>query len=214
MDSNNKYVISHNGPIGSKGQQNTAAAFFARKKASQMTASSPLHTANKPDVNHVSNFSGILGKCPPPAPSGFLKRLQEESPAQHGKVRVILRVNNSGILDPEKPFNFRIDQKKKQVTLLDPTHSKEDSKINVAAPKMFAFDGLYTDEDSQSEVAGTSLTEAINGVVSGVDACLFAFGHASLGKTYTMIGKENSKVGSGILHNFSPPHDFPPSNQN
>ena len=209
MDCNNKYVISHSGPIGSKCQKTTAAAFFARKKAStssnnvmattsSSSASSPLHIA-KPDVNHVSNFSGILGKCPPPAPTSLLKRLQEELPAQHGKVRVVLRVANSGILDPEKPFNFMMDQKKKQVTLHDPSHSKEDSKVNVVAPKMFAFDGLFTDEDAQAEVAGTSLCEAINGVVSGVDACLFAFGHASLGKTYTMIGSDESSKTLGII---------------
>ena len=49
---------------------------------------------------------------------------------QHGKVRVVLRVANSGVLDPERPSNFRLDQKKRQVTLIDPTHSKEDSKVN------------------------------------------------------------------------------------
>ena len=58
-------------------------------------------------VNHVSNFAGILGKCPPPAPSSLLKKLQEETTAsssvnpQHGKVRVVLRVANSGVLDPD-----------------------------------------------------------------------------------------------------------------
>ena len=79
----NKYVISYSGPMGSKGQQNTAAAFYARKKASTSAMASPIHTASsssnpRPEVNHVSNFSGILGKCPPPAPSSLLKKLQEE----------------------------------------------------------------------------------------------------------------------------------------
>lgn len=132
MDS--KFVISHNGPIGSKGQQNTAAAFFARKSCtatSKGPTNSPLHQREvKHEVNHVSNFAGILAKCPPPAPSTLLKKLQEDPVnTQHGKVRVILRVANSGVLDPDKPANFRIDQKKRQVTLIDPTHSKEDSKV-------------------------------------------------------------------------------------
>ena len=47
---------------------------------------------------------------------------------------------------------------------------------------MFAFDGLFTDEDVQSDVASSALMESIHGVVSGVDGCLFAFGHASLGE--------------------------------
>ena len=134
-----KFVISHNGPIGSKGQKHTAAAFFARKSAVVTAVPSNAvssRDSSRQEVNHVSNFAGILGKCPPPAPGGLLKKLQEEpstitngSQSQHGKVRVILRVANSGVLDPDRPSNFRMDQKKRQVTLIDPTHSKEDSKV-------------------------------------------------------------------------------------
>ena len=198
-----KYIISHSGPIGSKSQANTAAAFFARKKPVATTSNG---LTKHVEVNHVSNFSGILGKCPPPAPSGLLKRLQEEpqqpvtQSAQHGKVRVVLRVANSGVLDPERPSNFRMDKKKRQVTLLDPSHSKDkETAVNVAAPKMFAFDGLYSDEDAQAEVASSALSEAISGVISGIDGCLFAFGHASLGKTYTMIGSDESASTLGII---------------
>lgn len=64
---------------------------------------------------------------------------------------------------------------------------------------MFAFDGLFTDEDIQPDVASSALTEAIQGVVSGVDGCLFAFGHASLGKTYTMIGSDESSKTFGVI---------------
>ena len=65
---------------------------------------------------------------------------------------------------------------------------------------MFAFDGLFTDEDAQSEVAASALSEAIHGVISGVDSCLFAFGHASLGKPKNPhllenFWRENSNTG-------------------
>ena len=127
MESSTKYVIKHSGPMGSKTQQDTAAAYFARKNVAKPAA--------KMDINHVSNFAGIMAKCPPPAPTQLLKKLTEEQANQQsstssGKVRVILRVANSGVLDPDKPANFRLDQKKRQVTLIDPTHSKEDSKVN------------------------------------------------------------------------------------
>ena len=57
---------------------------------------------------------------------------------------------------------------------------------------MFAFDGLFTDEDVQSDVASSALMESIHGVVSGVDGCLFAFGHASLGKRiFITLSREN-----------------------
>ena len=87
---------------GSKGQQTTAAAFFARKNASSShnlaNGSSGLHkssavgevAAKAEQVNHVSNFAGILGKCPPPAPSSLLKKLQEETTTASTTVRFFL----------------------------------------------------------------------------------------------------------------------------
>jgi len=48
---------------------------------------------------------------------------------------------------------FNADKRKKQVTLVDPTSgqssSAEDRRPTVAAPKMFAFDAIFTEEDSQ-----------------------------------------------------------------
>lgn len=51
---------------------------------------------------------------------------------------------------------FNADKRKKQVTLVDPTSgqssSAEDRRPTVAAPKMFAFDAIFTEEDSQVSV--------------------------------------------------------------
>jgi kinesin family protein 26 len=48
---------------------------------------------------------------------------------------------------------FNADKRKKQVTLIDPasgqSSSAEDRRPTVAAPKMFAFDAIFTEEDSQ-----------------------------------------------------------------
>lgn len=48
---------------------------------------------------------------------------------------------------------FNADKRKKQVTLVDPasgqSSSAEDRRPTVAAPKMFAFDAIFTEEDSQ-----------------------------------------------------------------
>jgi hypothetical protein len=49
---------------------------------------------------------------------------------------------------------FSVDSRKKQVTLFDPaacggTAAPEDRRVGVAAPKMFAFDAIFTQEDSQ-----------------------------------------------------------------
>jgi kinesin family protein 26 len=47
-----------------------------------------------------------------------------------------------------------VDSRKKQVTLFDPaacggTAAPEDRRVGVAAPKMFAFDAIFTHDDSQ-----------------------------------------------------------------
>ncbi|KAJ9596224.1 hypothetical protein L9F63_027152, partial [Diploptera punctata] len=80
---------------------------------------------------------------------------------------------------------FTVDSRKKQVTLFDPaacggTAAPEDRRVGVAAPKMFAFDAIFTQEDSQTEVCSTALTDVIHAVINGTDGCLFCFGHARL----------------------------------
>merc|ERR550534_1051513 len=101
-------------------------------------------------------------------------------------VVVIMRVAASGAFDEERTRFFGMDKKKRQVTLLDPSVSRgeiamEDRKVGVAAPKMFAFDGVYTSDDTQEEVSAAALSDIIAAVINGNDGCLFCYGHASLG---------------------------------
>ena len=118
-----------------------------------------------------------------------------------------MRVANSGVIDERKGSFFKMDQKKKQVTLLEPDNKEargettgldgeeeESSKrrVDVSAPKMFAFDGLFTDEDGQNELSSSALTDILHSVLGGSDGTLFCFGHANLGKSYTMVGSDES----------------------
>ena len=161
------------------------------------------------DSEVIFDFSSILRRCPPPVPSSLLKRMEATENSNGalaassfgptlGKVRVILRVANSGLIDDKKGSFFNMDKKKRQVTLFDPTTIGNNS-VAVAAPKMFAFDGLFTDEDSQGEIGAAALTDTIHSVVNGSDGCLFCFGHANLGKTYTMVGSDETNKTVGII---------------
>lgn len=52
---------------------------------------------------------------------------------------------------------FSLDKRKKQVTLLDPSTctgsaAPEDRRVGVAAPKMFAFDAIFSQDDSQVNI--------------------------------------------------------------
>lgn len=64
------------------------------------------------------------------------------------QVKVMLRVSPG-----DGGSFFNADKRKKQVTLVDPasgqSSSAEDRRPTVAAPKMFAFDAIFTEEDSQ-----------------------------------------------------------------
>lgn len=65
----------------------------------------------------------------------------------------MLRVGASG----EGPFTsgtqtFSMDKRKKQVSLCETATAAvapEDRKVGVAAPKMFAFDAIFSNDDSQ-----------------------------------------------------------------
>lgn len=64
----------------------------------------------------------------------------------------MLRVGASG----EGPFTsgtqtFSMDKRKKQVSLCETAAAAapEDRKVGVAAPKMFAFDAIFSNDDSQ-----------------------------------------------------------------
>lgn len=56
-----------------------------------------------------------------------------------------------------EPGNFMsVDKKHRQLTLIDPNAPPPTSdggrRVGVAAPKMFAFDALFTQEDSQVKI--------------------------------------------------------------
>ncbi|KAK9891602.1 hypothetical protein WA026_015562 [Henosepilachna vigintioctopunctata] len=99
---------------------------------------------------------------------------------------------------------FSLDKRKKQVTLIDPSFcngptAPEDRRVGVAAPKMFAFDAIFSQDDSQTEVCSAALTDVIHAVINGTDGCLFCFGHAGLGKSYTMLGTPDNANTLGII---------------
>ena len=203
-----KYILNARGPVGSDaGQQAAAAAFFARARTRQASNAIVVdHGEEQQEQDLVLsakdplpyNFSSSLSSSPP-VPPALLKRMSDDgAPAallggSVGKVRVVLRVADKEEDGGGKSTqHFVMDKKKRQVTLLDPSNTGKESNSNVvSAPKMFAFDGLFSTSDPQSEVSASALSDPLHGaVVQGQDGCLFCFGHAGLGKTRTMVGVE------------------------
>ncbi|XP_038214932.1 kinesin-like protein CG14535 isoform X1 [Zerene cesonia] len=150
-----------------------------------------------------AGFSAALHRTPPPPPPALLRRLGVKEPTGLGKVKVMLRVGATG----EGPFTtgtqtFSLDKRKKQVTVCEtvpPSTAPEDRKVGVAAPKMFAFDAIFSQDDSQIELSSSALTDVIHAVINGTDGCLFCFGHAGLGKSYTMLGRPDAAASLGVI---------------
>lgn len=92
--------------------------------------------------------------------SGFVPGFWFAHPFFFFQVKVMLRVAeppSGSAADAGGGTNgfFSLDKRKKQVTLIDPSAcgnssaAPEDRRVAVAAPKMFAFDAIFSHDDSQ-----------------------------------------------------------------
>ncbi|XP_068803747.1 kinesin-like protein KIF26A [Struthio camelus] len=198
-------------PAGVSAGTSAAASFFIR--AAQKLNLSSKRKKYHPPLPHThdfsmygSNFSGILQLCPPPAPPCLLRAVSKikDNPGI-GKVKVMVRICPSqGAHETSESMSFlKVDPRKKQITLYDPATSGPSNVGHrrgvVAVPKMFAFDAVFPQDASQAEVCSGTVAEVIQSVVNGADGCIFCFGHVKLGKSYTMIGKDNSTQSLGII---------------
>ncbi|XP_037607110.1 kinesin-like protein KIF26B [Sebastes umbrosus] len=199
-----------------------AASFFARaaqklnlasKKKKQKTAAvtAPV-TSSSPSCDpplFPTNFSSALLMAPPPAPPCLLRAANKvkDTPGL-GKVKVMVRVCPVSQSDaaPESSSFLKVDPRKKQITIMDPSvnqspsaASQKKAGANQVPPKMFTFDAAFAPDASQAEVCAGTVAEVIQSVVNGADGCVFCFGHSKLGKSYTMIGRDDSLQTLGII---------------
>ncbi|KAM6254054.1 kinesin-like protein KIF26A isoform 1-T1 [Spheniscus humboldti] len=198
-------------PAGVSAGTSAAASFFIR--AAQKLNLSSKRKKYHPPLPHThdfsiyaTNFSGILQLCPPPAPPCLLRAVSKikDNPGI-GKVKVMVRICASqGAHETSESMSFlKVDPRKKQITFYDPAASGPSNAGHrrgvVAVPKMFAFDAVFPQDASQAEVCSGTVAEVIQSVVNGADGCIFCFGHVKLGKSFTMIGKDNSTQSLGII---------------
>ncbi|XP_038671452.1 LOW QUALITY PROTEIN: kinesin-like protein KIF26B [Scyliorhinus canicula] len=188
-----------------------AASFFARaaQKLNLSSKKKKHHRSPRSEVSESppfpTNFSGILQMSPPPAPPCLLRAINKvkDNPGM-GKVKVMLRICSASVGDmSESSCFFKVDPRKKQITLYDPPvnglQNSSQKRGGLVPPKMFAFDAVFPQDSSQAEVCAGTVAEVIQSVVNGADGCVFCFGHTKLGKSYTMIGKDDSMQNLGII---------------
>ncbi|XP_062858607.1 kinesin-like protein KIF26A [Trichomycterus rosablanca] len=155
---------------------------------------------------YTDGFSAALQLSPPPVPPCLLRAgaKVKDSPGM-GKVKVMVRICPAkGTQDTSESMSFlKVDAHKKQLTFCEPstsTHATGGQKRSSStAPKIFNFDAVFTQDASQAEICSGTVAEVIQSVVNGADGCIFCFGHANLGKTYTMIGSDSSTQNLGVV---------------
>ncbi|XP_022256300.1 kinesin-like protein KIF26B [Limulus polyphemus] len=177
-----------------------AASFFARA-AQRLNLQSPRkrkkhHLADKEMISSFrTSFAQTLRIAPPILPPNFLKTNPKRESCRLGKVKVLLRI--SGEDEGSKSSQFlTVDVRKKHVTLYDPSNSQD---FRLSAHKIFAFDSVFTCEDSQADICSSSLSGVLEGVVTGLDGCVFVYGYPSVGKTFSMLGNSNSPQNLGVI---------------
>nr|XP_012601965.1 kinesin-like protein KIF26A [Microcebus murinus] len=191
-----------------------AASFFIRaaQKLSLASKRKKTHPPPAPPARGASvyptDFSGVLQLWPPPAPPCLLRATSKakDSCGSMGKVKVVLRVwPAQGAQHSAESTSFlKVDPRKKQVTLYDPAAGPPGSAgprraATAAVPRLFAFDAVFPQDSEQAEVCAGTVADVLQSVVSGADGCIFSFGHVSLGKSYTMIGKDSSPRSLGVM---------------
>ncbi|XP_070782223.1 kinesin-like protein KIF26A [Enoplosus armatus] len=180
-----------------------AAAFFIRaaqklslsrrKKSQPGPASSPGEAPGP--LLYTGGFSGALQLSPPAVPPCLLRAGSKvkDTPGM-GKVRVMVRICSVHSSESSESMSLlKVDGRKKQLTLCEASAGGRSS-----APKTFMFDAVFSQDASQAEVCSGTVAEVIQSVVNGADGCIFCFGHADLGKTYTMIGRDCSTQSLGV----------------
>lgn len=112
------------------------------------------------------------------------------------QVKVMLRISDAAPSASTKPHYLCIDKKKRQITLTDPATmapcttaavttaaATQDRGPMVSAPKIFAFDNLFTHDDPQLDVSSSALSEVIPAVLEGTDGCLLTLGYPNAGSS-------------------------------
>ncbi|NWS98151.1 KIF19 protein, partial [Mionectes macconnelli] len=78
------------------------------------------------------------------------------------------------------------------VVLMDPSEDPDDIlRANRSREKTFAFDMVFDHTATQEEVYVSTTKSLIEGVISGYNATIFAYGPTGTGKTYTMLGTDS-----------------------
>ncbi|XP_069503716.1 kinesin-like protein KIF19 [Ambystoma mexicanum] len=111
--------------------------------------------------------------------------------AQQLVVALRIRPMNEAEIDDSASYvAHKLDEQ--MVMLMDPSEDPGDIlRANRSREKAFVFDMVFDERTTQEEVYASTTKTLIDGVISGYNATVFAYGPTGAGKTYTMLGIDN-----------------------
>ncbi|KAH8850967.1 Kinesin-like protein KIF26B [Schistosoma japonicum] len=159
----------------------------------------------------ITGFAESIHHHPPPIPPTLLKWGRNNTNNsvinnKIGKVKVILHLLSDHDIEKgsQKISYLTVEKRKNQVCLNDPNNILNEAtaspkRTNNHGPKLFAMDGIFTEEDSMAELCAFALTDIIQSVVNGSDGCLISFGTRDSIKSNSMFGDDKQSSGLGII---------------
>ncbi|XP_051856056.1 kinesin-like protein KIF19 [Antechinus flavipes] len=143
---------------------------------------------NAPSTEERSSraSSGLGGRSSP-----AMKELPAEPKDQQLMVALRIRPINDTELD-EGATIIAHKVGDQMVVLMDPDEDPDDAlRANRSREKTFIFDIVFDQQASQEEVYCSTTQHLVEGVISGYNATVFAYGPSGAGKTYTMLGMDS-----------------------
>ncbi|XP_074835017.1 kinesin-like protein KIF18B [Carettochelys insculpta] len=129
------------------------------------------------------------------------------APAEEGNVAVVVRVRPQNQQEREGSLHAVVQVINDTMLVFDPEEPRLSGVFagfrGQEAPKRkgkdlkFVFDRVFGESATQEAVFQHTTQEILDGVLNGYNCSVFAYGATGAGKTYTMLGSENSP---GIMY--------------
>ncbi|XP_053937006.1 kinesin-like protein KIF19 isoform X2 [Cuculus canorus] len=129
-----------------------------------------------------------LGKSPSPDLASSHSSAMKEQ-----QLTVALRIRPISAAEEEEGAALVAHKVGEQgVVLMDPSEDADEIlRANRSREKTFVFDMVFDHRATQEEVYVSTTKSLIEGVISGYNATIFAYGPTGAGKTYTMLGVDS-----------------------
>ncbi|KAF7260626.1 hypothetical protein EG68_02172 [Paragonimus skrjabini miyazakii] len=160
--------------------------------------------------SHLFNttFSLAIQHNTPPLPTALTQanrsRPVQDTSDNTSRIKILCYLLPSDGSQHENTVScLTVDKHRKQISLTHPNAvtdlSTNQRRIGLGAPKLFAFDELFTENDSMTDLCGSALTNILQAVISGSDGCLTSLRSGRNSQSVTMIGDDKTPNGLGLI---------------